>query len=252
MPSNHLILCRPLLLLPSIFPSIWVFCNESVLCIRWPKYWRFSFGISPSVVGNIFHSQIKTSRRWSFYYPASVRIKGYLAPGGNCLLPAKIQWVLRFLWIKTTGMLCDGLYLPRYLNRSDSFSLSHVFSQSCVLHITFWFSAYSIIKLFHSLLYSVQRLFWKGQRFFGLFLPQRSISIYWMNAWPSKMVLMLLNQQNLGAQATWRIYWDLPKAASIKPDSSNKQSATDQFSKWPCLSVPFNLWILAGQFQGSI
>ena len=48
MPSNHLILCRPLLLLPSIFPSIRVFSNESVLCIRWPKYWRFSFNISPS------------------------------------------------------------------------------------------------------------------------------------------------------------------------------------------------------------
>ena len=48
MPSNHLILCRPLLLLPSIFPSIRVFSNESVLCIRWPKYWSFRFGISPS------------------------------------------------------------------------------------------------------------------------------------------------------------------------------------------------------------
>ena len=48
MPSNHLILCRPLLLLPSIFPSIRVFFNESVLCIRWPKYWNFSFSISPS------------------------------------------------------------------------------------------------------------------------------------------------------------------------------------------------------------
>ena len=48
MPSNHLILCRPLLLLPSIFPSIWVFSNESVLHIRWPKYWSFSFNISPS------------------------------------------------------------------------------------------------------------------------------------------------------------------------------------------------------------
>ena len=46
MPSNHLILCRPLLLLPSIFPSIRVFFNESALCIRWPKYWNFS--ISPS------------------------------------------------------------------------------------------------------------------------------------------------------------------------------------------------------------
>ena len=48
MPSNHLILCRPLLLLPSIFPSIRVFSNESVLRIRWPKYWSFNFNISPS------------------------------------------------------------------------------------------------------------------------------------------------------------------------------------------------------------
>ena len=48
MPSNHLILCRPLLLLPSIFPSIRVFSNESALCIRWPKYWSFTFSISPS------------------------------------------------------------------------------------------------------------------------------------------------------------------------------------------------------------
>ena len=48
MPSNHLILCCPLLLLPSIFPSIRVFSSESVLRIRWPKYWSFSFSISPS------------------------------------------------------------------------------------------------------------------------------------------------------------------------------------------------------------
>ena len=48
MPSNHLILCRPLLLLPSNFPSIRVFSNKWVICIRWPKYWSFSFSISPS------------------------------------------------------------------------------------------------------------------------------------------------------------------------------------------------------------
>ena len=48
MPSYHLILCRPLPLLPSIFPSIRVFSNESALCIRWPKYWSFSFRISPT------------------------------------------------------------------------------------------------------------------------------------------------------------------------------------------------------------
>ena len=48
MPSNHLVLCRPLLLLPSIFLSIRVFSKDSALCIRWPKYWSFSFSISPS------------------------------------------------------------------------------------------------------------------------------------------------------------------------------------------------------------
>ena len=48
MPSNHLILCHPLLILSSIFPSIRVFSNESIICIKWPKYWSFSFSISPS------------------------------------------------------------------------------------------------------------------------------------------------------------------------------------------------------------
>ena len=56
IPSNHLILCCPLLLLPSIFPRIRVFSNESVLCIRWPKYWSFRFSIIPSkeIPGLIF------------------------------------------------------------------------------------------------------------------------------------------------------------------------------------------------------
>ena len=48
MSSNYLVLCRPLLLLPSVFPSIRIFSNESALCIKWPKYWSFSFSISPS------------------------------------------------------------------------------------------------------------------------------------------------------------------------------------------------------------
>ena len=68
MPSNHLILCRPLLLLPSIFPSIMVFSNESVLRMRWPKYWSFSFSISPSNEhpGLIFFN-------WLFWSPWSPR-----------------------------------------------------------------------------------------------------------------------------------------------------------------------------------
>ena len=61
MSSNHLILCCPLLLLPSIFPSIRVFSNESALCIRWPKYWSFSFSISPS---NEYSGQIFFRMDW--------------------------------------------------------------------------------------------------------------------------------------------------------------------------------------------
>ena len=59
MPSNHLILCHPLLLLPAIFPSIWVLSNESVLHIRWPKYWSFSFSISPS---NKYSGRVRVGR----------------------------------------------------------------------------------------------------------------------------------------------------------------------------------------------
>ena len=59
MPSNHLILCCPLLLLPSIFPSIRVFSNELALCIRWPKYWSFSFSISPSNEYSVLISCLK-------------------------------------------------------------------------------------------------------------------------------------------------------------------------------------------------
>ena len=61
MPPNHLILCHPLLLLPSVFPSIRVFSSESVLCIRWPKYWSFSFSISPS---NEYSGLISSRMDW--------------------------------------------------------------------------------------------------------------------------------------------------------------------------------------------
>ena len=54
MPSNHLILCFPLLLLPSIFPSIKVFSNESALCVKWPKYWSFSFKVLPMNIQGLF------------------------------------------------------------------------------------------------------------------------------------------------------------------------------------------------------
>ena len=75
MPSNHLILCHPLLLLPSIFPSIRVFTNESVLCIRWPKYWSFSFSISPS---NEYSGLISFRMDWLDLFAVQVTLKSLL------------------------------------------------------------------------------------------------------------------------------------------------------------------------------
>ena len=70
MPSNHLILCHPLLLPASIFPSIMVFSNESVLCIKWPKYWNFSFSMSPS---NEYSGLISFRMDWLDGSPCSPR-----------------------------------------------------------------------------------------------------------------------------------------------------------------------------------
>ena len=75
MPSNHLILCYLLLILPSVFPSIRVFSNESVLCIRWPKYWSFSYSISPSneYSGLISFRKKKIEGNWLVWSPCSPR-----------------------------------------------------------------------------------------------------------------------------------------------------------------------------------
>ena len=75
MPSNHLILCRPLLLLPSILPSIGVFSNESVLHIRWPKYWSFSFSISPS---DVYSGLISFTMGWLDLLAIQVTLKSLL------------------------------------------------------------------------------------------------------------------------------------------------------------------------------
>ena len=75
MPSNHLILCHPLFLLPSIFPSIRVFSNESVLCIRWPEYWSFSSSISPS---NEYSRLISFRMDWLDLLAVQVTLKSLL------------------------------------------------------------------------------------------------------------------------------------------------------------------------------
>ena len=75
MPSNHLILCHPLLLPPSIFPNIGVFSNESVLRIRWPKYWSFSFSISPS---NEYSGLITFRMDWLDFLAVQRTLKSHL------------------------------------------------------------------------------------------------------------------------------------------------------------------------------
>ena len=75
MPSNHLILCHPLFLLPLIFPNIRVFSNESVLHIRWPKYWSFSFSISPS---NEYSGQISFRMDWFDLLAVQETLKSFL------------------------------------------------------------------------------------------------------------------------------------------------------------------------------
>ena len=80
MLSNHLILCHPLLLLPSIFPSIRVFSNESVLHIRWPKYWSFSFSISPS---NEYSGLISFRMDWLYLLAVQGTLKSLLQHHGS-------------------------------------------------------------------------------------------------------------------------------------------------------------------------
>ena len=93
MPSNHLILCHPLLLPPSVFPSIRVFSNESVLCIRWPKYWSFSFSISPS---NEYSGLISFRIDWFDLLAVQVTLKSLLQHHSS-----KASILLYILWVWT-------------------------------------------------------------------------------------------------------------------------------------------------------
>ena len=102
IPSSHLILCRPLLLLPSIIPSIRVFSSESALHIRWPKYWSFSFSISPS---NEHQGLISLRMDWLDLLAVQGTLKSLLQPHSS---KASILWSSAFLWSNSpihTGLL---------------------------------------------------------------------------------------------------------------------------------------------------
>ena len=94
MPSNHLILCRPLLLLPSVFPSIRVFFSESILPIRWPKDWRFSFNISPS---NDYSGLISFRMAWLDLLAVQGTLKSLLQHHSS---KASIPWPSGFFMVQ--------------------------------------------------------------------------------------------------------------------------------------------------------
>jgi len=100
MPSNHLILCRPLLLLPSTFPSTRVFSNESVLHTRWPKYWSFSFNISPS---NQYSRLISFMMDWLDLLAVQGTLKSSLTPQ----LKSIYSFMLTFLYSPTLTYIQD-------------------------------------------------------------------------------------------------------------------------------------------------
>ena len=113
MPSNHLILCHPLLFLPSIFPSIKVFPNELALCIRWPKYWSFSLSISPS---NEYSGLISFRVDWFDLLAVQQTFKSLLQ---HYNLKASVLWCSLFFMVqlshpytttgKTIALLCRPL-----------------------------------------------------------------------------------------------------------------------------------------------
>jgi len=132
MPSNHLILCHPLLLLPSIFPRIRVFSNKSALRIRWPKYWSFSFNISPSKE----HSGLISFRMdWLDLFADQGTVKSLLQHHSS---KASILWHSAFFIVQlshpymTTGKI---IALTRQTFVGKAMSL--LFNMLCRLVITF-------------------------------------------------------------------------------------------------------------------
>ena len=122
MPSNHLILCRPLLLLPSIFSSLRVFSNESALCIRWSKYWSFSFSISPS---NEHPGLIPFRMDWLVLLAVQETLKSHLQHHST---KASVLWRLAFLMVQ---------FSHSYMNTGKAIALTLWTSVSKVMSLLF-------------------------------------------------------------------------------------------------------------------
>ena len=142
MPSNHLILCHPLLLLPSIFPSIRVFSNESALCIKWPKYWSFSFSISPS---NEYSGLISFRMDWLDLLAVQGTVKSHLQ---HHSLKASILWCSAFFMVQlsqpymsTTTFL---LSIQKYIFLSKTQLLNFFFPWKQLQQLHFYWSTVNL------------------------------------------------------------------------------------------------------------
>ena len=127
MPSNHLILCDPLLLLPSVFPSIRVFSNKLAVCFRWPKYWSFSFSTSPS---NEYSGLISFKIDWFDLLSVQGTLKSLLQQHNlkaSILQADLVTWLLINMWPKWWAVL---LRLGYKDSGSTSFTLCCSFSLS--------------------------------------------------------------------------------------------------------------------------
>ena len=139
MPSSHLILCRPLLLLPSIFPSIRVFSNESALCIRWPKYLSFSFIISPS---NEYSGLISFRMDWLDLLVVQGTLKSLL----QCQFKIINSSASSFLYSPTLTSILD-YWKNHSLNYTDLCWHSHVSAFSYAVQVGHRFSSKEQVSL---------------------------------------------------------------------------------------------------------
>ena len=140
MPSNHLILCCPLLFLPSIFPSIRIFSNESALCIRWPKYWSFSFSINPF---NEYSGLISFRMDWLDLLAVQVTLRSLLQhhrPKAS-ILQCSSSFIVQFSDpYMTTGKTIDltrwtfvGTVISLLFNKLSSLVITFLPKGKCIL-----------------------------------------------------------------------------------------------------------------------
>ena len=123
IPSSHLILCHPLLLLPSIFPSIRVFSNESILRMRWPRYWSFSFSISPS---NEYSRLVSSRIDWLDLLSVQVTLKSLLQHHSSEVS------ILQCSWSNSSALYGPTLISINDYWKNDSFDLTDICQQSIV------------------------------------------------------------------------------------------------------------------------